>query len=149
MSGDAAPSGPVVDAAEWVKPLPGLDGVSTPYWQAASEGRLLIQECTKCKHRQWYPRAMCTECAADTTWLQCSGRGTVHTFTVVRQYGARPFRDELPYVIAMVDLEEGPRIFGSVTDCDVDTVAIGMAVEVHFVKAADEIGIPYWRPSAP
>ena len=76
------------------------------------------------------------------------GSRHVHTFTVVRQYGARPFRDELPYVIAMVDLEEGPRVFGSITDCDVDTVEIGMAVEVHFVKAADEIGIPYWRPTS-
>jgi uncharacterized protein len=136
----------VKSVEEWAKPLPNPDGVSTEYWKAASEGRLLIQECPKCGTKQWYPRALCTSCGADPEWLECSGRGAVHTFTVVRQYGARPFRDELPYVIAMVELEEGPMMLGSVTDCDPDTVQIGMPVDVYFVKAEDEIGIPYWRP---
>lgn len=140
------PNPNVVDVEEWGKPLPQPDNVSGPYWQAAAEGRLLIQECPKCHHRQWYPRALCTACAADPEWLECSGRGTVHTFTVVRQFGMKPFRDELPYVVAMVDLEEGPRIMGAVTDCDPDDVRIGMGVEVHFLKAADDIGVPYWRP---
>ncbi len=132
---------------EWTKPLPALDGVSTEYWKAAAEGRLLIQQCPKCGHKQWYPRALCTACAADPEWLECSGRGEVHTFTVVRQYGAKPFRDELPYVIAMVELEEGPMILGAVTDVDPDDVRIGMAVTVYFVKAADDVGILYWRPA--
>lgn len=131
---------------EWAKPLPDADAVSAPFWQAAAEGRLLIQECPACHHRQHYPRALCTACAATPEWLECSGRGTVYTFTVVRQYGARPFRDELPYVIAMVEIEEGLLVFGSVTDCDVESMHIGMPVEAHFVKAADDIGIPYWRP---
>ncbi len=133
---------------EWTKPLPEADNVSAPYWKAASEGRLLVQECPSCGHRQWYPRALCTACGADPEWLECSGRGTVHTFTVVRQFGMKPFRDELPYVIAMIDLEEGPRMMGSITDVDPDTVAIGQPVEVHFVNAAEDIGIPYWRPVA-
>ena len=60
----------------------------------------------------------------------------------------QPFRDELPYVIAMVELEEGPLIFGALTDCDPDAVGIDMPVEVCFVKAADDVGVPYWRPSA-
>ena len=132
---------------EWTKPLPQPDNVSGPYWQAAAEGRLLVQQCPKCGNRQFYPRALCTVCAADPEWLECSGRGTVHTFTVVRQNGARPFRDELPYAVAMVELEEGPMMMGSITDCDADDVRIGMPVEVHFLKAADDIGIPYWRPA--
>lgn len=131
---------------EWTKPLPQPDGVSTPYWQAAAEGRLLIQQCPSCGHKQWYPRALCTACAAEAEWLECAGRGVVHTFTVVRQYGARPFRDELPYVIAMVELEEGPMMLGAVTDCDPDDMCIDLPVEVYFVKAADDVGIPYWRP---
>jgi hypothetical protein len=133
---------------EWVKPLPQPDGVSTEYWQAAAEGRLLVQQCPACANRQFYPRALCTACGADPEWLECTGHGTVHTFTVVRQYGARPFRDELPYAIAMVELEEGPMMLGAVTDCDPDDVHIGMPVEVHHVKAADDVGIPYWRPRA-
>jgi uncharacterized OB-fold protein len=140
-------TGDVETVEEWTKPLPQPDNVSAPYWQAAAEGRLLIQQCPKCGHRQWYPRALCTVCTADPEWLECSGRGTVHTFTVVRQNGARPFRDELPYPVGMIELEEGPMIMGGITDCDADDVRIGMPVEVHFMKAADDIGIPYWRPT--
>ena len=132
---------------EWGKPMPQPDGVSAPYWRAAAEGRLLIQQCPKCGNRQFYPRALCTACGADPEWLECTGRGTVHTYTVVRQYGAKPFRDELPYTIAMVELDEGPMMLGAVTDCDPDDVRIGMPVEVYFVKPADDVGIPYWRPA--
>jgi uncharacterized OB-fold protein len=137
----------VTTVEEWTKPLPQPDNVSAPYWQAAAEGRLLVQECPECGHRQFYARAFCTKCTAEPEWLECSGRGTVHTFTVVRQNGARPFRDELPYAVGMVELEEGPMIMGGITDCDADDVHIGMPVEVHFMKATDEIGIPYWRPA--
>jgi uncharacterized OB-fold protein len=137
----------VIDAPEWAKPLPQLDNVNEEYWKAAREGRLLIQQCPKCGHRQWYPRAVCTQCAADPEWLEASGRGTVHTYTVVRQQGIPAFKAELPYVITMVELEEGPLIFGSMPGVDPDTVSIGMSVEVYFVAAADDTGIPYWRPS--
>jgi uncharacterized OB-fold protein len=136
----------VVSVEEWTKPLPLADDVTAPYWKAAAEGRLLIQQCPVCGHRQWYPRALCTACGADPEWLECSGRGQVHTFTVVRQMGMAPFRDELPYAIAMVELEEGPMVYGNVTGCAVDDVAIGMPVEVWFTRAEDEIGIPSWRP---
>lgn len=132
---------------EWQKPLPLPDAISRPYWQAAAVGRLLIQECTSCRHRQWYPRAMCTKCGSDVDWLETSGRGEIHTFTVVRQMGMRPFRDELPYVIAMVALEEGPMVYGNVTGVDPDEVRIGLPVEAWFTKVDDEIGIPSWRPA--
>jgi uncharacterized OB-fold protein len=138
----------VIDAPEWAKPLPQLDNVNEEYWKAAREGRLLIQQCPKCGHRQWYPRAVCTQCAADPEWLEASGRGTVHTYTVVRQQGIPAFKAELPYVITMVELEEGPMIFGSMPGVDPDTVSIGMPVEVYFVAAADDTGIPYWRPAS-
>ena len=138
----------VVDAGEWQKPMPGPDAVTAPYWKAATEGRLLIQECPACGHRQWYPRALCTACGRDPEWLECTGLGTVHTYTVVRQMGMRPFRDELPYAIGMIELDEGPLVFGNITDCAVDDISIGMPVEVWFTKADDEIGIPSWRPRA-
>lgn len=131
---------------EWQKPLPLPDAISAPYWEAAAQGRLLIQECKACGHRQWYPRAMCTKCAADVDWLECKGLGEIHTFTVIRQMGMRPFRDELPYVIAMVQLEEGPLVFGNVTGVEPDDVRIGAPVEVWFTQAAEDIGVPSWRP---
>ena len=137
----------VTTVDEWKKPLPQPDDVNRRYWTAAAEGRLVIQQCPHCSHRQFYPRALCTQCGDEPEWMDCTGRGTVHTYTIIRQMGMRPFRDELPYVVAMIELEEGPLIMGNVTDCDPDTVRIGDPVEVHFVRASDEVGMPYWRPA--
>ena len=136
-----------VRKVDWAKPLPEPDPVSGPYWSAAAEGRLLIQRCPGCGHRQFYPRALCLACGAEPEWEEASGRGTVHTFTVVRQQGAAAFRDEAPYVVAMIDLEEGPRMMGNLTGCPVDQVSIGMAVRAYALEAAPGIGIPQWEPA--
>ncbi|MHB8464076.1 MAG: Zn-ribbon domain-containing OB-fold protein [Acidimicrobiales bacterium] len=128
------------------RPKPAKDNVSREYWEAAARGELLIQLCPVCGHRQHYPRAVCTACGATPEWERASGNGNVYTFTVIRQNYAKPFRDELPYVIGMVDLEEGPRIYAGITDVEPDAVHIGMPVEVWFADAGDEIGIPFFRP---
>ncbi len=128
------------------RPLPRPDPVSKTFWEGCRDGRLLIQQCPACGHRQFYPRALCTSCGQTPEWREATGRGTVHTFTVIRQNYARPFRDLLPYVVAMIELEEGPLMMGNVTDCDVDGVRIGMPVEVWFDGADDDTAIPYWRP---
>ena len=107
-----------------------------------------LQECKSCGHRQFYPRAVCTDCGDDVDWLTCSGRGTVHTFTVIRQNHAKPFKDELPYVVAIVELEEGPRMMGNVTGIDADDMQIGEAVEVYFVHADEGVAVPFWRSSS-
>jgi uncharacterized OB-fold protein len=128
------------------RPLPAPDAVSAPYWEAAAEGRLLFQQCTVCGNRQFYPRAMCTACAGAVEWLESSGRGTVHTFTVIRQNWSEPFKSQLPYVVAMVDLDEGVRMMAGLTDCEPDDVRIGMAVEAYTVEVEDGLGIPFFRP---
>ena len=137
----------VVRVGEWSKPLPELDGVSREFWQAASEGRLLYQRCPRCDHRQFYPRALCTACAESPEWAEASGRGRVHTFTIVRQFGGKPFRDELPYVVAMIDLEEGVRMMGNLTGLSVDEVRIDMPVEAYALLAEPGVGVVYWRPA--
>jgi uncharacterized OB-fold protein len=135
---------------EYAKPLPEPDATSAVYWKSAADGEFRIQHCPACDHYQHYPRALCTECGATPSWTAHSGNGEVHTFTVIRQYGIKPFRDELPYVVAMIELEGtgGLRVMSNVTDCAPDDVAIGMHVEAYAVLAADGIGIPYFRPRA-
>ncbi len=130
------------------RPLPQADNVSSPYWSAAADGKVLYQECPSCGHRQFYPRAMCTSCASTPEWRESAGRGTVHTYTVIRQNHAQPFKDELPYVVAMIELDEGPRMMSNVTDCSIDDVHIGMAVEAYTVKVEDGLGIVFWRPTS-
>jgi uncharacterized OB-fold protein len=129
------------------RPLPHPDHVSKHYWEAAADGKVLYQECPACGHRQFYPRAMCTACAAEPEWREASGRGTVHTFTIIRQNWAMPFKDELPYVVAMVELDEGVKMMTNITDCDVDDVHVGMPVEAHTVRVEDGLGIPFWKPA--
>ena len=67
-------------------------------------------------------------CRGPVEWVEASGRGTVYSFTVIRQNYSRPFRDWIPYVVALVDLEEGPRVMTNIVDCEPDDVRIGMAV---------------------
>lgn len=136
----------VLRDAAWAKPLPEVDATSAPFWEAAAEGRLLIQQCPACGRCQFYPRALCTACAAAPVWIEASGRGRVHTYTVVRQYGAAPFRDELPYVVAVIDLDEGVRMLAGLTGCAPDAVQVGMPVEAYAVVAAERVGVVYWRP---
>jgi len=136
-----------VREVEWVKPLPAPFGVSAEFWSALASGRLLIQSCAECGHRQFYPRPMCVSCGSDPIWEEASGRGTVHTFTVIRQNGVPAFRDETPYVVAMIELEEGPRLMGGVTGCAAEELRIGMAVRAYALKVTPEIGLAMWEPA--
>ena len=132
---------------EYAKPLPAPDATSAPFWRAAAQGELRLQRCPAFGHRQNYPRPLCTAFCVMFVWWTTSGRGAIYTFTVIRQYGAKPFRDELPYVVAMIELEGGVRLMANVTDCAPEDVHIDMAVEAWAVRASDDVGIPYFRPA--
>ena len=127
--------------------LPQPDHASSHYWHSAAEGRLVLQRCTECGEFQFYPRSLCTSCAGGTAWVEASGRGTLHTFTVIRQNKSRAFADLSPYAVGIVELEEGVRMMSNIVDCDLDTLEIGMPLEVALLKAADDVGLPFWRPA--
>ena len=125
------------------RPQPIVDPDAEPFWNAAKEGRLLVQRCGACGKAQLYGRASCTSChSTDVAWEEASGRGTVHTFTVIRQHFARPFREMVPYVVALVDLDEGARLMSNVTGVDPEDVQIGMTVKVRF-----EEDLPMFEPA--
>jgi len=107
---------------------------SDEFFDAARDGRLLIQHCDDCNGYQFYPRQVCVHCgSANVSWAEASGRGTVHTFTVIHQNGMPGWRDELPYVAAVIDLEEGARMTSNVVDVDPANMRVGMPVSVTFV----------------
>ena len=120
---------------------------SAPYWEAARQGRLVVQRCDDCGHTQLYPRSFCLACHGPVSWMDASGRGVVYSFTVIRQNLSRPFRDWIPYVVALVDLEEGPRLMTNVVGIDPEDVHIGMAVRARFEPVSDEAGIALFEPS--
>jgi len=133
-------------APDWKKPVPDPDEIEAPFHAAAARGELLYQRCPACDHAQFYPRGLCTACGATPEWATASGRGEVYTFTIVRQNHARAFRDELPYAVAMIALEEGVQMMGRVTDCALDEIRVGMPVEAYALEVAEGIGLPFWRP---
>lgn len=128
------------------RPAPFPDPDSTEYWSAAHDGRLVIQQCERCGSRQLYPRDRCLECRGTVEWVEASGRGTIYSFTVIRQNYSRPFRDQIPYAVALVDLEEGPRVMTNVVGCDPDTLRIGMPVHAVFEAVSEQAGIALFRP---
>ncbi|GAB2754132.1 Zn-ribbon domain-containing OB-fold protein [Streptomyces bullii] len=91
--------------------LPEVDPFTRTYWDAAAEGRLLIRRCGACGHAHHYPREFCPHCwSEDVTWERASGRATLYTWSVVHRNDLPPFTHRTPYVAAVVDLVEGPRM---------------------------------------
>ncbi len=134
--------------AEWNKPLPTISGETKPYWDSCRGGQLLIQKCDSCGEYQFYPRGICANCwSNDIQWHKASGKGTVWTFTVTYQNRTPGFAEDIPYVLALVELEEGVRMFTNIVECEPRDVKIGMEVEVTFVRANDQISIPYFKPA--
>ncbi|MGP3922585.1 Zn-ribbon domain-containing OB-fold protein [Streptomyces sp. 8N616] len=113
--------------------LPETDAFSQPYWDAAAEGRLLIRRCGDCGAAHHYPREFCPRCWSESvSWEEASGRATLYTWSVVHRNDLPPFGDRVPYVAAVVDLAEGPRMMTEVVDCAESDLRIGMELRVHF-----------------
>jgi uncharacterized OB-fold protein len=108
-----------------------------PFWAAAAEGRLVLPVCDACGHHIWYPRSWCPVCGGGTvTWTELSGAGTVYACTVIRR-GMGPWADATPYVVAYVELAEGPRLLTNVITDDPESVHIGLPVAATFVEVPD------------
>jgi uncharacterized OB-fold protein len=102
-----------------------------PYWDAAAQGRLVIQHCVACGADTHFPSDVCGGCGApDPGWREVGGRGVVHTFSVVHRTTVPGFA--VPFVIAWIDLDDGPRVFGNVVGCPPGDVHIGQPVRVVF-----------------
>lgn len=130
--------------------LPPMTDETAAYWQACREGRLALQRCGDCGNWQFYPRTLCTRCdSARLSWQTASGRGQVETYTVVHVPLTPAYAADVPYVVALVRLQEGPRLMTNVIDCAADEVRIGMPVEVVFEAWTDAVVMPQFRPAAP
>jgi len=126
--------------------LPVIEPESQPFWDAAKEGRLLIQRCEDCGKAQHYPRPFCASCWSDRVqWEEASGRGRIYTYSVVYMNDLPPFADRLPYVAAAVDLDEGPRIMTNIVGADPADLAVGAPVVVDFEVLTEEITAPVFR----
>ena len=113
------------------------------FWEACRNHELLIQHCAQCGYYQFYPRIFCTECnSRDPEWVKSAGTGEVITFTIVRHPVSPAYADDVPYVIALIRLDEGPVLMSNVVQCEPDEVQTGLPVEVVFEPRTNEISIP-------
>jgi uncharacterized OB-fold protein len=113
-------------------PAPTVFPETEPFWTATAEGKLVLPQCGECASIIWYPKGICTECGSlDIGWIEASGEGAVYTFTVSRQ-GIGAYREAGPFVLAYVDLDEGPRVMTNIVGCAPDSVQIGLRVRAVF-----------------
>jgi hypothetical protein len=120
------------------KPVPVPTAETLPYWEGCREGVLRYQFCTACRRPQFYPRVRCAGCGgAGLEWRVSRGLGTVHAVTVVHRAPQPAFGADVPYAIALVDLDEGFRMMGNVVGGDPQAVAIGDRVRVTFERRGE------------
>jgi uncharacterized OB-fold protein len=119
------------------------------FWDGCREGKLLLQRCVACGALRHPPSPICSNCLSDAhEWIPARGRGTVYTFTVVRE-ARRGWENLVPYVLAVIALEEGPHVLSNVINVAPERVAIGMPVEVMFSELDRSTKLPLFRPVQP
>ena len=133
------------------RPLPNpITPEAKPFWDGLREQKLLLPKCGACGHVFFYPRVLCPRCHAhDIGWIQASGRGKLHAFEIAYQAFNKAWKIKPPYVLAMVELAEGPRLMTNLVNVEPDPKVIkcDMPVQVVFSKLTDEITLPLFEPA--
>ncbi|MFJ9179140.1 Zn-ribbon domain-containing OB-fold protein [Streptomyces sp. NPDC102360] len=131
--------------------VPEPDAFTQPYWDAAAGGRLLLRHCAACGRDHHYPREFCPFCWSDSPedvgWREASGRATLYTWSVVHRNDLPPFGGRTPYVAAVVDLAEGPRMMTEIVDCAEPGLRVGMDLTVDFREGGGGFAVPVFRPA--
>lgn len=129
------------------KPIPVPDQDTEGFWAATAAGRLVVQRCRSCDHLQLYPRLYCRRChGSDLELTDASGTGEVYAHTVVRRAGSPAFADDVPYVVALVRLDDGPLMMANVVGCDWSDVSVGTRVHVDFGDRRGDVIVPRFVP---
>lgn len=128
------------------KPLPTIDPESRPYWDALKQHRLILKHCRNCKRHHFYARELCPHCYSDALdWAEVAGTGSIYSYTIARRPAGPAFKSDCPYVVAIVELDEGARMMTNIVTADVEAVRIGQRVTVQFEDVTDEITLPKFR----
>lgn len=131
------------------KPAPNPSPMSLPYWQGTAQGELRIQHCAACGKPRHYPRYVCDACHSfEVAWKQASGRGAVHSWTVAHHPFHPAFKEDLPYTLVVVDLDEGVRALGRFSAADGAGLRIGLKVRLSFAPGDEGFALPVFSPEA-
>ncbi len=128
------------------RPLPIPNPDTEPFWQGCARGQFLLQRCSSCRSFRHPPSPICSGCLSpDHEWVAASGHGKVYSFVIVQE-ALRGWELEVPYVVAIIELDEGPHVLSNVVGVATGRVEIGMPVSVFFEQVTDEISLPKFRP---
>ncbi len=129
------------------QPLPTPDADSQAYWQALRDGRLLLQHCAWCNYVQVYHQAICRKCGSTALEHRpASGYATVYSFSVVHRAPGPAFKEDAPYAVLLVELDEGPRMISSFVGGKPEDVAFGMRLRLVCDSVTEEISLPRFTP---
>lgn len=131
------------------KPIPEADIETAPFWDGCRDHRLMLMRCAKCKSFRYPPTPFCAACqSGEAEWVEATGKGTVFSWIVVRHPVPREsFGDVTPFVVALVELEEGVRMASNIVGCEPEAVRGGMPLEVVFDDVTDEVTLPKFKPA--
>ena len=127
-------------------PLPAPNPDNQEFWDGCRRRELRIQRCDDCGTSRFTPRPACPHCASlRFSWITCTGRGRVHTWTVIHGPTLPAFKKDTPYAAGVVKLDEGVFMVGRIRGCDPHAIRAGMRVRVEFDDVADDVTLPQWR----
>ena len=127
------------------RPLPRPTRLSAPYWEGCKQGVLRVQRCSDCGRCVFIPQPLCTSCMSrNLEWVESTGRGTLYSHSTVYRPQQPVF--EVPYTIAIVELEEGYYMLTNLVEVEPEAVEVGMPLEVAFERMSEEITLPFFRP---
>jgi hypothetical protein len=133
--------------SEAMKPVPSPNDANRPFWAGCAEGVLRMQRCAACGRHLAPTRAACPCGGMALSWVDTSGRGKVFSYTVVHRAPDPAFKADLPYVIAIVEFDEGGRLMSNIIGCKPDAVKIGMQVQAVFETVGEGIGVAKFKPA--
>jgi uncharacterized OB-fold protein len=133
--------------AEYLKPVPMPDHVTGKFWEAAKQHKLIVQRCIDCGARQFFPQSYCRCCLSENIeWSEASGRGKIYSYTIIHRPPSSAFQEDVPYTVALVELDEGVRMMSNIIDIEPEDVRVDMPVEVVFEDISSTISLPKFRP---
>ena len=131
------------------RPLPDINDVNLPYWESAKAHALALPVCLRCGHTYYPMTSYCPRClAAESEWRQVAGTGTLVTWNVMHQVYDKSFEDVAPYIVAVVQLTEGPQLVTNLVNTTADALHIGLPLTLGYLKISEEVTLPVYSPSA-
>lgn len=130
----------------FTNPLPEITTVSEPFYKAAKDRRLLIQRCKECNNDIYYPKSVCPHCWSNNLeWYASKGKGKLYSYTIVHAGAPEEFKEAIPYVIGVIDLDEGVRMISWIVECNHKDIKCDADVEVVFKDLNQEFALPMFR----